>query len=124
MKHIRLWPEKVDYVFRRACSKKYDTGMLGDLGKGAGKGGGGGGAVRDAGGPFGKMGAAREEEYFYHKQRELIAKLKDQLEEENRLREAEITRHRQAIEENKEAVKKIEESLSYCDDKVNNKGRR
>lgn len=40
---------------------------LGDLGSGAGKGGGGGGSIREAGGSFGKMEAAHEEEYFYKK---------------------------------------------------------
>ncbi|XP_069704146.1 tigger transposable element-derived protein 6-like isoform X2 [Periplaneta americana] len=43
----------------------YSTSQLGDLGSGAGKGGGGGGSIREAGGAFGKMEAAREEEYFY-----------------------------------------------------------
>lgn len=41
--------------------------QLGDLGSGAGKGGGGGGSIREAGGSFGKMEAAREEEYFRKK---------------------------------------------------------
>ncbi|GFT97416.1 hypothetical protein NPIL_409791 [Nephila pilipes] len=36
----------------------------GEWGSGSGKGGGSGGSVRDAGGSFGKMEAAREEEYF------------------------------------------------------------
>ena len=39
--------------------------MSGEPGSGAGKGGGGGGAIREAGGAFGKMEAAREEQYFY-----------------------------------------------------------
>jgi len=41
--------------------------QVGDLGSGAGKGGGGGGSIREAGGAFGKLEAAREEEYFYKK---------------------------------------------------------
>lgn len=41
--------------------------QLGDLGSGAGKGGGGGGAIREAGGAFGRLEAAREEEFFYKK---------------------------------------------------------
>jgi len=41
--------------------------QIGELGSGAGKGGGGGGSIREAGGSFGKMEAAREEEFF-HKQ--------------------------------------------------------
>lgn len=47
------------------------SGQLGDLGSGAGKGGGGGGSIREAGGSFGKMEAAREEEYFYKQVRYL-----------------------------------------------------
>lgn len=39
----------------------------GEPGSGAGKGGGGGGSIREAGGAFGKMEAAREDEYFYKK---------------------------------------------------------
>lgn len=39
----------------------------GEPGSGAGKGGGGGGAIREAGGAFGRMEAAREDEYFYKK---------------------------------------------------------
>lgn len=38
---------------------------LGEPGSGAGKGGGGGGSIREAGGSFGKMEAAQEEEFFY-----------------------------------------------------------
>lgn len=36
----------------------------GEAGSGSGKGGGSGGAIRDAGGSFGKMEAAQEEQYF------------------------------------------------------------
>lgn len=44
----------------------------GEPGSGAGKGGGAGGTIREAGGAFGEMGAAREEEYFYKKVRFLF----------------------------------------------------
>ncbi|XP_055595192.1 ATPase inhibitor mai-2, mitochondrial [Uranotaenia lowii] len=50
--------------------------QVGDLGAGAGKGGGGGGSIREAGGSFGKMEAAHEEEYFYKQQREQLQQLK------------------------------------------------
>lgn len=40
--------------------------MIGERGSGAGKGGGGGGSIRDAGGAFGKMEAAHEDQYFYN----------------------------------------------------------
>lgn len=40
--------------------------MSGERGSGAGQGGGGGGAIRSAGGSFGKMEAANEDQYFYN----------------------------------------------------------
>lgn len=40
--------------------------MAGERGSGAGKGGGSGGTIRDAGGSFGKMEAAHEDQYFYN----------------------------------------------------------
>ena len=40
--------------------------MIGERGSGAGKGGGGGGSIREAGGSFGKMEAANEDQYFYN----------------------------------------------------------
>lgn len=40
--------------------------MAGERGSGAGKGGGGGGTIREAGGSFGKMEAAHEDQYFYN----------------------------------------------------------
>lgn len=46
--------------------------QLGEMGSGSGKGGGGGGSIRAAGGAFGKMEAAHEEEYFYKKVRVLL----------------------------------------------------
>lgn len=48
------------------CSAmSYSSSQIGELGSGAGKGGGGGGSIREAGGSFGKMEAAHEEEFFY-----------------------------------------------------------
>ncbi|XP_030755688.1 ATPase inhibitor mai-1, mitochondrial-like [Sitophilus oryzae] len=98
-------------IIWRKFSKKYDTGVLGDLGSGAGKGGGGGGSIREAGGPFGKAGAAREEEYFHKKQKELLSELKDKLTEENALRENEIKKHQSAIKRNKRIAEEIEEEI-------------
>lgn len=40
--------------------------MAGERGSGAGKGGGGGGTIREAGGSFGKMEVANEDQYFYN----------------------------------------------------------
>jgi len=49
---------------------------MGESGSGSGKGGGGGGSVRDAGGAFGKLEAAREEEFFHRKNLEQLKKLR------------------------------------------------
>lgn len=54
--------------------------QIGELGSGAGKGGGGGGSIREAGGSFGKMEAAREEEFFYKQQKEQLKNLKTKTE--------------------------------------------
>merc|ERR1711893_590593 len=59
-------------------------------GSGAGKGGGSGGTVREAGGSFGKMEAAHEEQYFRKLQAEQLEKLKAHHEEE-------IARHKKKI---------------------------
>ncbi|XP_011190924.1 ATPase inhibitor, mitochondrial [Zeugodacus cucurbitae] len=60
-------------VLRQHCRK---MSQVGELGSGAGKGGGGGGSIREAGGSFGKMEAAREEEFFYKQQKEQLKNLK------------------------------------------------
>ncbi|KAG8239757.1 hypothetical protein J437_LFUL018195 [Ladona fulva] len=86
----------------RLCSSQ-----VGDLGSGAGKGGGGGGSIRDAGGAFGKMEAAHEEEYFYKKQKEQLRKLKEDLHGEINFHEEQIKRHKAAIERHKERIDKL-----------------
>ena len=44
-------------------------------GSGAGRGGGGGGSIRDAGGAFGKMEAAHEDQFFYNESKEKLHEL-------------------------------------------------
>lgn len=66
--HLSFYLSKYIYTICIFSSwSRMMSGQLGDLGSGAGKGGGGGGSIREAGGAFGKMEAAREEEYFYKK---------------------------------------------------------
>ncbi|VVC91170.1 ATPase inhibitor mai-2, mitochondrial-like [Leptidea sinapis] len=81
----------------------------GEPGSGAGKGGGGGGAIREAGGTFGKMEAAREDEYFYKKQKEQLANLKDHLSKEIAFHEEQIKRHEDAIRRHKKSIGDIPE---------------
>ncbi|KAH8291193.1 ATPase inhibitor A, mitochondrial [Drosophila kikkawai] len=63
----RLYPKQIQHL---------KMSHVGELGSGAGKGGGGGGSIREAGGSFGKMEAAREEEFFYKQQKEQLKNLK------------------------------------------------
>ncbi|XP_045773336.1 uncharacterized protein LOC123872826 [Maniola jurtina] len=76
----------------------------GEPGSGAGKGGGGGGAIREAGGAFGKMEAAREDEYFYKKQKEQLANLRGHLDKEIAFHQEQIKRHEDAIRRHKEQM--------------------
>uniref|UniRef100_A0AC34QN68 ATP synthase F1 subunit epsilon n=1 Tax=Panagrolaimus sp. JU765 TaxID=591449 RepID=A0AC34QN68_9BILA len=80
-----------------------------DLGSGSGKGlvsGGSGGSVRDAGGAFGKLEAAREEEYFHKLKQAQLKELKGQLareiehhEQQQKNHAAVIARHKKRIDE-------------------------
>uniref|UniRef100_A0A0M3IB17 ATPase inhibitor, mitochondrial n=1 Tax=Ascaris lumbricoides TaxID=6252 RepID=A0A0M3IB17_ASCLU len=54
---------------------------VGELGSGEGKCGGSGGTIREAGGAFGKLEAAREEKYFFELNEEQIRTLKHEVEE-------------------------------------------
>ncbi|KAK9505151.1 hypothetical protein O3M35_009268 [Rhynocoris fuscipes] len=98
----RLTSVSRNWVFKESrCSMS----QLGDLGDGAGKGGGSGGAIRSAGGAFGKREAAQEEEYFYKKQKEQLAKLKDAVQEEISFHEEQIRRHQEALNKAKAKAK-------------------
>ncbi|XP_034937498.1 ATPase inhibitor mai-2, mitochondrial-like isoform X2 [Chelonus insularis] len=82
--------------------------MTGERGSGAGKGGGGGGAIREAGGSFGKMEAAHEDQYFYNLQKEQLNKLRDGLHDEISFHEEQIKRHQEAINRHKKRINDME----------------
>jgi len=79
----------------------------GNPGSGAGAGGGAGGSIREAGGTFGKMEVAREEEYFRRKQAEQLAALHDHLHDEIEYHEKEIADHMDDIKRHKEKLEKL-----------------
>ncbi|XP_062606658.1 ATPase inhibitor mai-2, mitochondrial-like isoform X1 [Saccostrea cucullata] len=80
--------------------------MMGnDLGGGAGKGGGTGGTIREAGGTFGKIEAAREEEYIRRLNAQQLKALKDHLDEE-------VNHHERIIKEHQEAIKRHKQKIS------------
>ncbi|GFO01812.1 ATPase inhibitor mai-2, mitochondrial [Plakobranchus ocellatus] len=83
------------------------TMSTGEFGDGAGKGGGGGGAVRSAGGAFGKMEAAHEEQYFRKLQQEQLEKLKEMVEDEVAHHEQQIRIHQEAIDYHKRKMTRI-----------------
>lgn len=110
--------------------------MSGERGSGAGKGGGGGGTIRDAGGSFGKMEAAHEDQYFYNlvghfslpltffalttsfacyinlkisfQQKEQLQKMRESLHDEISFHEEQIKRHQEAINRHKKRITDME----------------
>ncbi|XP_060589750.1 ATPase inhibitor mai-2, mitochondrial-like [Ruditapes philippinarum] len=75
--------------------------QVGGFGEGAGKGGGTGGSIREAGGSFGKMEAAHEEEYFRRLNARNMEELKRQHDEEM---EAHIKDNIEHLEQNLKAA--------------------
>ncbi|XP_052866821.1 ATPase inhibitor mai-2, mitochondrial-like [Anopheles cruzii] len=84
--------------------------IAGEAGSGAGKGGGGGGSIRDAGGSFGRMEVAHEEEYFYKQRQEQLAKLKKQVINHEDFHSESIKHHEEAIERHKKAIDELKSS--------------
>lgn len=81
----------------------------GEWGSGSGKGGGSGGSIRDAGGTFGKMEAAREEEYFRKLQAQQVEMLKNHIEDEIASHEKLIKQHQEEIDRHKKKIQKLKE---------------
>ncbi|CAK9824356.1 ATPase inhibitor mai-2, mitochondrial, partial [Anthophora retusa] len=91
-------------IFSRNMASLSQVRMIGEPGSGAGKGGGGGGSIREAGGSFGKMEAAHEDQYFYNLQKQQVQKLKDDLHDEISFHEEQIKRHQEAINRHKKRI--------------------
>lgn len=83
--------------------------QMGDMGGGAGKGGGSGGTIRDAGGAYGKLEAAREEEYFHKLKQAQLKALKQQLVRETAHHEEQAKHHQDVIERHKKRIRELEE---------------
>ncbi|XP_066595781.1 ATPase inhibitor mai-2, mitochondrial-like isoform X1 [Prorops nasuta] len=91
-------------IFSRNMTYMSQVRMVGERGSGAGKGGGGGGSIRDAGGSFGKMEAAHEDQYFYNQQKEQLQKIREGLHDEISFHEEQIKRHQEAITRHKKRI--------------------
>ncbi|XP_071804700.1 ATPase inhibitor mai-2, mitochondrial-like [Asterias amurensis] len=89
-----------------------DSGVMGS---GSGKGGGTGGAIRDAGGAFGKMEAAHEDQYFRQLQAEQLKALKKHHDDEIEAHEREINRHIESINRLKKRKHEIGSDSSESD---------
>lgn len=96
--------QRVITSFSRNISAFSQVKMVGERGSGAGKGGGGGGSIREAGGSFGKMEAAHEDQYFYNQQKEQLQKIRDGLHDEISFHEEQIKRHQEAINRHKKRI--------------------
>ena len=80
----------------------------GEFGSGSGKGGGSGGSIRDAGGAFGKMEAAREEEYFHKLKQAQLKEMKSQLAREVEHHENQLKNHADVIARHKRRMEELE----------------
>lgn len=98
------------FDFSRMLSivRHMSSSISGEWGTGAGKGGGTGGAVREAGGSFGKMEAAREEQYFRKLQQKQLNELKIHLDEEIEHHKKIIQQHQQEIERHKKRIEELD----------------
>jgi len=77
------------------------------FGRGAGKGGGGGGSIREAGGAFGELEAARENEYFHKLQKLQLKGLREQLHDEVEFHERHLKHHQEAIDRHKKRAAEL-----------------
>merc|ERR550534_514901 len=96
--------------FRLACSRTMSGGMAGE-----GKGGGAGGSIRSAGGAFGKMEAAQEEQYFRKLEAEQLKKMKHMIEDEVDHHERQIRQHQDAIAHHKKRIARLHKDGSDSD---------
>nr|ABR23451.1 mitochondrial ATPase inhibitor [Ornithodoros parkeri] len=90
-----------------SCSVRFSGSGSGEWGSGSGRGGGGGGSVREAGGAFGKMEAAREEEYFRKLTDSQVHKLREHLEDEIKHHERLVKQHEEEIERHKKKIREL-----------------
>ncbi|XP_022311748.2 ATPase inhibitor mai-1, mitochondrial-like isoform X2 [Crassostrea virginica] len=82
--------------------------MSNDLGGGSGKGGGSGGSIREAGGTFGKIEAAREEEFIRRLQKQQLQELRRHLDVEISILQKEVRSHQEAIKRHKQKIAELE----------------
>ncbi|XP_073251332.1 uncharacterized protein [Porites lutea] len=110
---------RLSVVSRRLISSPFlqlRTMTVGEKGSGVGKGGGGGGDIRSAGGAFGKMEHAHEEQYFRKLEQEKLKEMKEHLEESMSYHEKEIKHHEDAIRRHRKAMDKHQKGIEKLSD--------
>ncbi|KAK0413014.1 hypothetical protein QR680_006540 [Steinernema hermaphroditum] len=65
--------------------------------------------IRDAGGAFGKMEQAREEEYFYKLQKAQLKSMKDQIRREIEHHEKQAKNHQDVIDRHKKRIEELDQ---------------
>jgi len=78
-------------------------------GSGSGKGGGDGGSIRKAGGKFGEMEAAQEDQYFRKLQAAQLGDLKKSMSNSLSFHKEQLEDHEKAIEHHKKKIAELEE---------------
>ncbi|KAK3754573.1 hypothetical protein QZH41_017333, partial [Actinostola sp. cb2023] len=74
-------------------------------------GGGGGGSIREAGGAFGKMEQAHEEQYFRHLKQQQLQAIREQHKHMMDMCEKDIEHHEDQIARNKEQIEKYKKLI-------------
>lgn len=110
---LRLFRRPQIIVFQSLARNMSGGGS--EWGSGAGRGGGAGGSVRESGGAFGKMEAAREEEYFRKLQSKQMKELKDMHQHEIEFLKQQIREHEKQIHRHKDKLNELKH-LSEKDD--------
>merc|ERR1711994_927636 len=97
----------------RACSAVSVRAM--SAGSGAGKGGGDGGSIRKAGGKFGEMEAAQEDQYFRKLQAAQLGELKKSMSNSLSFHKEQLEDHEKAIEHHKKKLAELEDLAKKAD---------
>ncbi|XP_071040778.1 ATPase inhibitor mai-2, mitochondrial-like [Parasteatoda tepidariorum] len=111
---------RLRYAISKFGRSEVTDATNGGWGSGTGRGGGSGGSVRDAGGSFGKMQVAREEEYFRKLQHQQIKALRHQLQKEIDHQESEIKRREGDIRHYKEQIEDLDRTQHELDNGKSN----
>lgn len=78
-------------------------------------------SIREAGGKLAERGKALEDEYFYKKQKELLAELKKNLQNQLEFHKKQVERHKEQLQETSKELSETEEIAKELDCELNEK---